>query len=287
MTNSFFFEKFLNLKNRVSKKYETLVHFISHHPKEIAFMTLADLSKATGISKSTIVRFAVSLGYRGYPAFRKDFQQVIRSELTTFERFKLFSDRRNNFKRKSHPCEKTFRTEKENLQRLLDSLSRKDIEPIIQDLLDADTVFIAGGQSTESIAQYFAYHLSIISNNIRLIQRPDGDAINILKTLNQKSLVFLIGLVRYPRALVQIGKWAKLKGAKVVVITDKILCPYKEVGDVFLIVPTTFISFLYTNAALITLLNAIIVEFGSRRKGKVLEHLKRWEETHKFQSIFV
>lgn len=286
MAYPFFFEKFRNLKGQVSKKYNTFVRYVSSHPKEIAFMTLTDLSKATGISRSTIVRFAVALGYEGYPAFRKDFQQMIRSDLTTFERFRLFSDEQKPEKQTSRPFEKTLQTERENLQKLLHSVQQENLERVIHGLNTAETVFIAGAQSTESIAQYFAYHLSIISDNIRFIQRANGDAISLLKTMNKKSLVFIISIVRYPKALIQIGEWAKTKGAKVVVVTDDILSPFKDIGHVFLIVPTTFISFLYTNAALIALLNAIIVAFGSERKKSVIKHLKRWEEIHKFQSIF-
>jgi DNA-binding MurR/RpiR family transcriptional regulator len=286
MTDPFFIDKLRNLQGQVSKKYNTFIRYVSSHPKEIAFMTLTDLSKASGVSRSTIVRFAVALGYEGYPGLRKDFQQMIRSDLTTFERFRLYSDEQKPQKQAKHPFEKTLQTERENLQNLLSSVQQENLKRVIHGLNVAETVFIAGTQSTESIAQYFAYHLSIISDNIRFIQRANGDAISLLKIMNKKSLVFLISLVRYPRALIQIGEWAKAKGAKIVVITDNILSPFKDIGNVFLIVPTTFISFLYTNAALVALLNAIIVAFGSERKKSVVNHLKRWEETHKFHSIF-
>lgn len=287
MNNRFFFEKIRNLKGQVSKKYQTLINYINAHYKEIAFLTLSEFSKATGISESTIVRFAVALGYNGYPEFRKDFQQMIRSELTTFERFKLFSDGREYWNKMSRPFEKALQIERENIQKLLESIRQEDLEQVINYLDSAKTVFIAGAQSTESVAQYFGYHLSIISDNIRIITHANGEAVNILKEIDRRSLVFLISLVRYPRSLVNIGLWARKKGAKVVVITDNILSPFKDIGDVFLIVPTTFIAFFYTNAALIALVNCIIVEFGSKRKRRVIEYLKRWEETNKFQSIFV
>lgn len=287
MKSRFFYEKVRNFKGAFSKKYKVLTNYINAHYKEIAFLTLADFSKATGISESTIIRFAVALGYDGYPAFRKDFQQMIRSELTTFERFKLSSDGRGHRNQINRPFEKTLQIERDNIHKLVESIHQEDLKQVIHYFNSAKTVFVAGAQSTESVAQYFGYHLSIISNNVRIITRADGDAVNILKEVDRRSVVFLISLVRYPRSLVNIGLWAKKKGAKVVVITDNILSPFNDIGDVLLIVPTTFISFLYTNATLIALINSIIVEFGSKRKRRVIEHLKRWEETNQFQSIFV
>ena len=286
METRFFLEKVGNFKGQFSKKYKALINYINTHYKEIAFMTLTDFSKATGISESTIVRFAVTLGYSGYPAFRKDFQQMVRSELTTFERFKLFSNGRDHQNQMTSPFKKSLQIETENIQKLLESIRQEDLEQVIHYLSSAKDVFIAGAQSTEWIAQYFGYHLSIISDNIHIITRANGEAVNILRVIDRKSLVFLISLLRYPRALMNVGLWAKKKGAKVIVITDNIISPFKDIGDVFLIVPTTFISFLYTNAALVALVNCIVVEFGSKQKRRVMEHLKHWEETNKFQSIF-
>ena len=287
MEYRFFVEKIQKVKGQISKKFKVLVNYINTHYKEIAFLTLSDFSKATGISESTIVRFTVALGYDGYPAFRKDFQQMIRSELTTFERFKLFSNGREDLNRVSHPFEKALQIERENIQKLVETIRKEDVRQVIDYLCSAKTVFIAGAQSTESVARYFGYHLSIISDNIRTLTRANGDAISILKRIDEQSTVFLISLVRYPRSLISIGQWAKEKGAKVVVITDNILSPFKDLGNVFLVVPTTFISFLYANAALVALINSIVVEFGSRRKKQALEHLKRWEETNTFQSTFL
>lgn len=287
MESHFFLEKIQRLKGKISKRYQTLINFIQNHPKEIAFMTLSDLSKATGISESSIVRFSTTLGYRGYSAFKKDFQQKVRAELTSLERFKLSPNGRQHWKKISHPFQNTLQNERENLQKLLGSIRDVELNQIIHALETAQTIFVAGAQSTESMAQYFGYHLSIISDNVRTITHANGDTVNLLKEINEKSLLFLISLVRYPRILVNIGHWAKQKEAKVVVITDNVLSPFKDMGDILLIVPTNFTSFLYTNAALIALLNCIIVEFSSKRKTQVIEHLKRWDESNAFHSIFV
>ena len=119
METRFFFEKVRDFKGPLSKRYKTLIQYINGHYKEIAFMTLSEFSNATGISESTIVRFAVALGYGGYPAFRKGFQQMIRSELTTFERFKLFSEGREPLSRKQRFSLPPFQKQRSQLLRWL------------------------------------------------------------------------------------------------------------------------------------------------------------------------
>ena len=49
-------------------------------------MTAARLGEVTGVSESTVVRFAADLGYRGYPGMKKALQEIVRNRLTSVER---------------------------------------------------------------------------------------------------------------------------------------------------------------------------------------------------------
>lgn len=49
-------------------------------------MTASKLDSAIGTSESTVVRFAVTLGYDGYPEMQKHLQDIIRKKLTATQR---------------------------------------------------------------------------------------------------------------------------------------------------------------------------------------------------------
>ena len=49
-------------------------------------MTASKLGKLSGVSESTVVRFASELGYDGYPSMQRALQEMIRSRLTSTQR---------------------------------------------------------------------------------------------------------------------------------------------------------------------------------------------------------
>ena len=49
--------------------------------RDVAFMNVAQLAAAAGSSPAADVRFAVSLGFEGYPSFQRALHAIIRSEL--------------------------------------------------------------------------------------------------------------------------------------------------------------------------------------------------------------
>ena len=69
-----------------SKGQRTIAHFILKNYDKAAFMTAARLGEVTGVSESTVVRFAADLGYRGYPGMKKALQEIVRTRLTSVER---------------------------------------------------------------------------------------------------------------------------------------------------------------------------------------------------------
>ena len=57
------------LYDSMSKGHKKIADYVLNHPDKAAFMTAAKLGEACGTSESTVVRFAVMLGYSGYSDF--------------------------------------------------------------------------------------------------------------------------------------------------------------------------------------------------------------------------
>ena len=53
-----------------------------------AFLTTTDLAKLADVSQSTVVRFAQTLGYQGYPQLQNDLQKHLIGKLTPSARLK-------------------------------------------------------------------------------------------------------------------------------------------------------------------------------------------------------
>ncbi|MDN5352220.1 MAG: hypothetical protein PWQ12_1140, partial [Clostridiales bacterium] len=80
----------------LSKSHKKIADYILQNYDKVAFMTAATLGKNVDISESTVVRFAGSLGYEGYPELQRELQETIKTKLTTVQRFELSKDRKES-----------------------------------------------------------------------------------------------------------------------------------------------------------------------------------------------
>ena len=55
---------------KLSRSQKILAEYIISNCERAAYMTAGRLSEKTGVSESTVVRFACEMGYSGYPAFQ-------------------------------------------------------------------------------------------------------------------------------------------------------------------------------------------------------------------------
>ena len=76
-----------------SKGQRRIAQYIVEEYDKAAFMTAARLGKTVGVSESTVVRFAVSLGFDGYPGMQKAMQETVLNRLTSKQRLEVATDR--------------------------------------------------------------------------------------------------------------------------------------------------------------------------------------------------
>ena len=72
-----------------SKAQRTLATYILEHYDRAAYLTAAKLGREANISESTVVRFAIELGFSGYPEMQKELRKIIRSKLTSVQRVEI------------------------------------------------------------------------------------------------------------------------------------------------------------------------------------------------------
>ena len=75
-----------------SKGQKRIAGYILANYDKAAFMTARRLGVIAHVSESTVVRFAVHLGYDGYPSMQKALQELIRGKLTSIQRIQVSHD---------------------------------------------------------------------------------------------------------------------------------------------------------------------------------------------------
>ena len=72
--------------NSLNGAQKRLGHYLQTDSSALLLSNVGDLARAVGVSKATVVRFAKSLGYKGFPEFRREIQQEMRRKLRAADR---------------------------------------------------------------------------------------------------------------------------------------------------------------------------------------------------------
>ena len=76
-----------------SKSQKLIANFIINSYEKAAYMTALKLGNAVNVSESTVVRFAIEMGFEGYPELQKSLQSLIKNRLTAVQRINITNDR--------------------------------------------------------------------------------------------------------------------------------------------------------------------------------------------------
>ncbi|MDE7234343.1 MAG: N-acetylmannosamine kinase, partial [Ruminiclostridium sp.] len=104
-----------------SKSQRVLAKYMIEHYERAAFMTAAKLGAAVGVSESTVVRFAIEMGFEGYPEMQTALRNYSKNRLTTLQRLDIASDRLGN----GNLLKNVFSQDSDRLRSTLETLSEE------------------------------------------------------------------------------------------------------------------------------------------------------------------
>ena len=108
------------------------------------------------MSESTVVRFADSLGYDGYPQLQKAMQEVIRNKLTTVQLIEMSGDID-----KSEVLAKVLKEDMDNIRATLNETAQESFEAVVESLLNARRVYVMGMRSSAPLSPVSYTHLDV------------------------------------------------------------------------------------------------------------------------------
>jgi DNA-binding MurR/RpiR family transcriptional regulator len=292
MNKAEFFSKIREGALNFSPKNMALANFVVQNYQRVAFMTARQLAQKCGVSESTVMRFVTSLGYTGYPDFLRTLQGIVNYELTAVERFEITPQRKEekggpSRKRKDERiARKTILREIENLKRLHDQFSEEEFDRGVEEIVKAKQVVILGFRVSASLAIYFGYLLKKVKEMVSVITQGGSTVYDQMGSLEKDSLIIAIGFRRYPNELIDILRYCKSRGLKILAITDNMVSPVAAMADLIQVVEYTGESFVDTFAAPICLINGLIAETAMRDKKKSLSMLDKLEKIAEEQKVY-
>ncbi len=268
--------------NTLSKGQKLIAEYIMDNYDKAAFMTAATLGETVGVSESTVVRFANTLGYNGYKELQKELQELIRNKLTTVQRISLskdFSDYENTLKQ-------VIKKDIDNIEKTLKEIDYHAFKEAVETTLEADNVYILGLRSSSFLAGYLGFYLNFLLDNVKVISFGPNDIFEQLLKATKDDVIIGISYPRYSKRTLEALDYGKEKGCKIIGITDSLVSPATQYADITLIASSNMLSFVDSLVAPMSLINAFIVALGMEKKEDITTYFEDLERIWKKQSVY-
>lgn len=258
----------------LSKRQKQLAEYILAN-SGAAHMTASALADEVDISESTVVRFAMALGYEGYPEMQRAFKESLRVRMTTVERIEDVNDRLSE----ANIAEAVLRQDSEKILSTLRDLDLTSFKKTVDMLLGAKKIYIVGMRSSEILANFMNYYLRLLFDNVAAVCPSGGSEVfEHLINLGKDDVVFAISFPRYSSGTVRAAEYAKKIGAGVIVLTDRSSSPLAQFADVLLTAKSEMASFVDSLVAPMSIINAIIAYIGKKRPEETSARFRHLEE---------
>ena len=269
---------------RFSKGQRAIANYIISSYDKAAFMTASRLGTAVGVSESTVVRFAMELGFNGYPAMQKAMQEMVMNRLTASQRIEVANDRIGN----QDVLSMVIQADIEKLRQTAEMVSRQDFKAAVDAILNARRVYILGVRSTAPLAKFLGYYLRQMLDSVHVVTTSGTSAVfEQIIGVDEQDAVIAFSFPRYSTSTAQGAQYCRGKGAKVIGITDSITSPLGRNCEHVLLAKSDMISLVDSLTAPMSIVNALIVAIAARCERsleKKFEELEKvWEKYNVYE----
>ncbi|MBQ1237469.1 MAG: MurR/RpiR family transcriptional regulator [Oscillospiraceae bacterium] len=269
-----------------SKGQKRIAQYILSHYDKAAFMTAAKLGSTVGVSESTVVRFASELGFEGYPQLQRALQELIRNRLTSVQRMEVTSDQLGE----GDVLHKVLNQDIEKIRRTLEKASVEVFEQAVDTIVSAKNIYILGVRSASALSGFMSFYFNQIFENVRLVNTTStSEMFEQIMRIGEGDVFIGITFPRYSKRTVNAARFAKQNGAKVIAITDSNLSPIAEIADQLLLARSDMASFVDSLVAPLSVINALIVAIGIKKKDEISSTYERleqiWDDYNVYEKI--
>ena len=262
-----------------SKGQKRIARYITESYDKAAFMTANRLGKTVGVSESTVVRFAVDLGFDGYPSMQKAMQEMVLNRLTSVQRLEVASNRFGD----QDVVSTVLHSDIEKLRQTGEVLDRTEFRSAVEAILKAKRIYILGIRSTAALANFLGYYLNYMFRNVHVVSSVGTvEMFEKIVGINANDVVIAFSFPRYSSATTKGAQYCRSTGATVIGITDSRVSPLGENSDHVLIAKSDMVSLVDSLVAPLSIVNALIVAVAGKREKELsetfaeLEHI--WDE---------
>ena len=251
----------------MSKTYQRISVFLTQNPNDIAVHSVNAIAERCGIHASSFVRFAQSLGYKGFKDLQLLFQRKLSTAAPGFDaRVKALE---NELKASPQQTEMGFLRDLvvrdiASLQLLLDDIVSEDLTAAADMLFKADVIYLLGQLRSSPVVELLRYVLTMLGKRCVLLDANGGLATHMANTIGKNDVLLAVSFRFYANEVVNIVEAAGKSGVNIIAISDSTLSPLAKSANILFAVPEHDYTFSRSLAAPMCLAQALVVAVAAR-----------------------
>ena len=203
---------------KLSKGQKRLADYVRENYDKAVFLTASSLGKMVGVSESTVVRFAVQLGYQGYPGFQKALEEVVRNRLNSIQRMEVTYGR-------VAPAEilsTVLHSDIDKIKLTLENIDQKAFDLAVETILAARKIYVVGIRSCAPLASFLTFYLNLICEDVVSVNTNSASEIfEQLIRIGEEDVIIGISFPRYSMRTLKALEFAGNRKAKVITLTEQ------------------------------------------------------------------
>ncbi|MDM8212028.1 MurR/RpiR family transcriptional regulator [Mediterraneibacter glycyrrhizinilyticus] len=260
---------------KMSKGQKRLADYVRKNYDKAVFLTAAKLGETVGVSESTVVRFAIQLGYKGYPGFQKALEELVRTKLNSIQRMEVTYGRISQ----SEILETVLHSDIEKIKQTLDVIDHKAFNLAIDTILNARKIYVIGIRSCAPLASFFSFYLNLVCDNVTPVTTNSSSEIfEQLIRIGEEDVIVGISFPRYSMRTLKALEFASNRKAKVITLTDSVHSPMNLYSSCNLIARSDMASIVDSLVAPLSVINSLIVALCMKKQKEVISTLETLED---------
>ena len=237
------------------------------------------LGETVGVSESTVVRFAIYLGYKGYPEFQRELEELVRNKLNSIQRMEITYGKVPQ----SEILDTVLHSDIEKIKMTMEAVDHEAFELAVETILQARNIYVVGIRSCAPLAGFLAFYLNLICDGVRLLNtNSSSELFEQMIRIGEEDVIIGISFPRYSMRTLKALEFANNRNAKVITLTDSIHSPMNLYSSCNLIARSDMASIVDSLVAPLSVINALVVALSMRKQKEVVETLgsleKIWDE---------
>ena len=260
---------------KLSKGQKLLSDYIEKNYDKAVFLTASKLGEEVGVSESTVVRFAMNLGYKGYPEFQKALEEMVKHKLNSLQRMEVTYG-----KISEHGVLKSvLSTDCDKIKETRDTIDEDAFNRAVDLILNAKKVYVLGIRSCEPLANFLSFYLNLVRDDVVLLHTSNASEIfEQMIRIDEDDVIIGISFPRYSRKTLKALEFADNRRAKVITLTDSVNSPMNLYSSCNLIAKSDMASVVDSLVAPLSVINALIISLCLKKHEDVTTILTQLEE---------